>query len=126
MYSILWRTSWNLHDDGEYVIVTQCVSAQLDYPLGRDAEFEFNISDASTAEVGYDFNPAPSQYIIIPANFSGYFSVCLNTTVFGNDRFNGIRKIVYNVTAVLSIYDTVIETNPVINILENDGEYKHS
>ena len=104
-------------DDGEYVIVTQCISAQLDYTLDRDAEFEFNISDASIAEFSYDFNNA--QNITIPANFSGYFSVCLNTTVFGNDMFDGLRKIVYIITP-LSVYD--IATNPVIYILDNDGE----
>ena len=107
-------------DDGEYVIVTQCISAQLDYPLDRDAEFEFNISDTSTAEVGYDFD-ITSQDITIPANFSGYFSVCLNTTVFGNDIFDGIRKIVYTITP-LSVYDIATDM-PVINILENDGKY---
>ena len=107
-------------DDGEYVIVTQCISAQLDYPLDRDAEFEFNISDTSTAEVGYDFD-ITSQNITIPANFSGHFSVCLNTTVFGNDIFDGIRKIVYTITP-LSVYDIATDM-PVINILENDGKY---
>ena len=107
-------------DDGEYVIVNQCVSAQLDYPLDRDAEFEFNISDTSTAEVGYDFD-ITSQNITIPTNFSGYFSVCLNTTVFGNDIFDGIRKIVYTITP-LSVYDIATDM-PVINILENDGKY---
>ena len=104
-------------DDGEYVIVTQCVSAQLDYPLDRDAEFV--ISDTSTAEVGYDFN---TQNITIPANFSGYFSVCLNTTVFGNDVFDGIRKIVYNITAALSVYDIAANPILVITILDNNSE----
>lgn len=107
-------------DGGENVTVTECFSAQVDQQLNRAAQFKVDISNSSSAVLGSDYSSG-SQYIVIPANFSGYFMTCLNTTVLGNDRFDGLRRVVYNITA-LSIFDDVSDPLPVINILEDDGK----
>ena len=107
-------------DEGEYVIVSQCFSAQVDQPLNRSAQFTVEISNSSSAVSGMDYHGI-TQNITIPDGFYGYFSTCLNTTILGNDRFDGIRRVVYNIT-VLSVFDDVSDPLPVLNILEDDGK----
>lgn len=114
-------------DSSEMALVSACFSAQLYEPLGRNASFEFGISNSSTAELFTDYFPIiESDFVVIPAGFVGSFSFCVNITVFGNDVLDGDRFAIFTLTP-LSPFDMVFFPNNgsylVLNILDNDCEF---
>ena len=115
-------------DNGEATDVEVCFTAQVEIPLGRDAYFIFNDSSRFNSAIeGRDYiAPINFTNIVISGNFSGNFSTCVIITVLGNDVFDGLRKIVVNVTTESPLdrvtYSNENRTTLVISINEDDGE----
>lgn len=113
-------------DEGENVTVTSCFTSQLREPLFRDAVFLFNVSNMTTA-TNFIFSTA-SPVLVIPAQTS-YFVFCADVTIFGNDVFDGNRRIIINVTAV-SPFDRVSFSNftgaLIVYIVEDDSKSIHT
>jgi len=81
-----------------------------------------DMSNETTAVYMRDFTISfESPVLVIPGNFSGYYRMCVNITIFGNDMFDGYQSIVLvNVTA-RSPFDRVTTSLLVVNIAEDDG-----
>ena len=114
-------------DSGADSTVSSCITAFINQTLERDAIFNFVLSEArSTAQLGIDFTSNLSP-IVIPAGFVEYFSMCVNTTILGDDVVEEKEeRIVYDLMAesdrdmVLFPMDSMYL---VINIIDNDGTY---
>ena len=111
-------------DEGESESrVMSCFSARLDDPLGRDAVFHLVHADVINATLIGQFFTYEPRDVVIPGDFSGFYNVCVNATVLGNNVFGGYRSIKINVEAE-SPFDRVLRPRFVVNIEEDDtGKY---
>lgn len=114
-------------DLGESSTVTTCFRTNLSQPLNRDASFQLILSNPTTATLGLDFLLA-NNFIIIPGDFIGEFTQCVDFEIIGDNFFEGNETVVYEIEAQ-SVIDTVLfpgnATSITINILDNDGMLLH-
>lgn len=86
-------------DHGHNTTASVCFSAELNEPLLRDAFFDIIMSDSSTSVFGVDYTlNISSLQLVIPSGFSDRsFNICVAFVVFGNDRVDGNRSVLYNI-----------------------------
>ena len=99
-----------------------CFSADVGQAIGRDAVFRFELmSEFATATIGVDFLPnITSEFLTIPATFSGTFLQCINFAVFGDLEEEEFEAILYHLTA-LSELDRVDTPLLTIGIVDSFG-----
>ena len=98
-----------------------CFLADVSQALDRDAVFQFELSNFSTAIFGVDYLPnINSKFLTIPATFSGTFMHCITFAVFGDLEEEDFEAILYQLTA-LSELDTVDTPSLTIVIVDSFG-----
>ena len=105
----------------DFVNINLCFAANVPQPLGREAVFEFVISNTSTAIIFEDYTPnITSPFLTIPPLFSGRFFTCVVLQIIGDNDVEGNEVIVSDLVP-LSPQDSVAnDSTLVITIIDND------
>lgn len=114
-------------DEGDRTVLSQCFEATVAQPRRNDALFEFILSNSTTAlpEVDIMFS-TPSPILTVPAGFSGFFNVCAELTILGDDLVEDNEVVIYS---VVPLSDSDVVQFPegadslILNIIDNDGSY---
>jgi len=110
---------------GQSLVITECFIANITQTRSMDDVFEFNLLNSSTATAGVDFFINHNSSLIIPANFTGIYSQCVDIVILGDGLTEGDELIEYSVRP-LSVENSVqyaFGSNSLrISIIDNNGK----
>ena len=103
-----------------------CYEAIVSEPVDRAAAFAFAVNESTASFDDGSFFPTRSEYVVIPAGFSGPITdICINVTVFGDTSLEMDELIAYQLLEV-SDYDRLEFTTDrrrlAVRIINDDGK----
>ena len=109
---------------GETTTIRACFEADVEIPRRCPAQFQFEVSNKTTADQVFEFTFTPSS-LSIPVGFSGDFQMCVDWTVMDDDYVED-NEVVIIAVRPLSVIDMVQFPNGTQylagTIIDDDGK----
>ena len=108
------------------MILEVCFKSEVNQPLNRDASFALSLSNLTTATPDSDFHfELTSSLLTIPTDFSGAYEMCVNVTVFDDEKVESNEIIAYDIIPLSELDSVEFKgdgSSLAFTILDNDGK----